>query len=55
MDCAPWACGTFFLVGEQLDAHPEIGREILRRGHEVGLHGFGHHRHDRIDADRQPR
>ena len=50
MDAAQ-ARGTFFLVAEQLAVHPEIGFEILRRGHEVGLHGFGHHRHDRIDAD----
>ncbi len=48
MDAAG-ARGTFFLVAEQLSAHPEIGREILRRGHEVGLHGFAHHRHDRIE------
>ncbi len=28
----------------------KVGAEVLRRGHEVGLHGFGHERHDRIDA-----
>ena len=41
--------GTFFLVAEQLNEHHQIGLEIVRRGHEVGLHGFGHHRHDRIE------
>jgi peptidoglycan/xylan/chitin deacetylase (PgdA/CDA1 family) len=36
---------TFFLVGEQLMAHPRLGGEVVRRGHEVALHGFGHVRH----------
>jgi peptidoglycan/xylan/chitin deacetylase (PgdA/CDA1 family) len=49
---AAGARATFFLVAEQLADHPEIGREILRRGHEVGLHGFGHERHDRIPPER---
>jgi peptidoglycan/xylan/chitin deacetylase (PgdA/CDA1 family) len=46
------AKATFFLVAEQLAGHQDIGREIVRRGHEVGLHGFGHERHDRIDPPR---
>ncbi len=46
------AQATFFLLASQLDAHAELGHEILRRGHEVGLHGYGHERHDRIDAAR---
>ncbi len=33
---------TFFLVGEQLLAHHELGAEIARRGHVVGLHAFHH-------------
>jgi peptidoglycan/xylan/chitin deacetylase (PgdA/CDA1 family) len=40
------ATATFFVVGEQLRAHPELGREIVDRGHEVGLHGFIHARPD---------
>ena len=27
-----------------------LGREILNRGHEVALHGFGHVRHDHLPA-----
>jgi peptidoglycan-N-acetylglucosamine deacetylase len=46
------ARATFFLVGEQLIAHPGIADEIVRCGHEVGLHGFAHERHDRIDPQR---
>lgn len=37
---------TFFVVGEQLARHEELGREILSRGHEIGLHCFEHQRQD---------
>src|SRR3954447_2449411 len=37
---------TFFVVGEQLMKHHAIAREALERGHELGLHGFEHVRHD---------
>jgi peptidoglycan/xylan/chitin deacetylase (PgdA/CDA1 family) len=36
------ARATFFLVGEQLLDHGELGRELLRRGHGIGLHCFRH-------------
>lgn len=36
---------TFFVLGEQLEAHPGIAKEILARGHEVGTHGFAHRHH----------
>jgi peptidoglycan-N-acetylglucosamine deacetylase len=41
---------TFFLLGSQTIAHPDLALEVVRRGHEIGLHGFDHRRHDRIDA-----
>ncbi|HVY77755.1 MAG TPA: polysaccharide deacetylase family protein [Solirubrobacterales bacterium] len=44
------ARATFFLVGEQIEAAPELAREILARGHEVGVHGQRHFRHDRVPA-----
>lgn len=44
------ARATFFLLGVQVERHPEIAREVLARGHEVGLHGHNHLRHDREDA-----
>ncbi|HEY7633751.1 MAG TPA: polysaccharide deacetylase family protein [Thermoleophilaceae bacterium] len=40
------AHATFFMLGEQLMKHQDIGREVVRRGHEVALHGFGHERHE---------
>ena len=36
------ARATFFVVGEQLERYPELGAEIVERGHEVALHGFRH-------------
>jgi peptidoglycan-N-acetylglucosamine deacetylase len=43
---------TFFLVGEQLLTHHELGAEVARRGHAVGLHGFHHEDHDRLPGVR---
>ena len=36
------ATATFFLVGEQVDAHPAVAREIVDAGHEVAVHGYRH-------------
>jgi len=36
---------TFFMLGEQLMLHQDIGREVVRRGHEAALHGFAHDEH----------
>jgi peptidoglycan/xylan/chitin deacetylase (PgdA/CDA1 family) len=33
---------TFFLIGEQLAHDPDFALEYLRRGHEVGGHGWTH-------------
>jgi peptidoglycan/xylan/chitin deacetylase (PgdA/CDA1 family) len=48
---AAGAKATFFLVGEQILATPELASEILARGHEVGVHGQHHFRHDRVPAE----
>jgi peptidoglycan/xylan/chitin deacetylase (PgdA/CDA1 family) len=45
---AAGAKATFFLVGEQIADSPELGPEILARGHEIGVHGQRHFRHDRV-------
>src|SRR3954452_11383774 len=39
---------TFFVVGEQLMRNHAIARDALARGHELGLHGFEHVRHDSL-------
>jgi peptidoglycan-N-acetylglucosamine deacetylase len=36
------APATFFLVGEQVERDPELAREIVSAGHEIGLHCYRH-------------
>jgi peptidoglycan/xylan/chitin deacetylase (PgdA/CDA1 family) len=36
------AKATFFLVGRKVDAHPDVVEEIVKAGHEVGLHSYAH-------------
>jgi peptidoglycan/xylan/chitin deacetylase (PgdA/CDA1 family) len=43
------ATATFFLLGTQVVANPELAVEIMKRGHEIGLHGNNHLRHDRTE------
>jgi peptidoglycan/xylan/chitin deacetylase (PgdA/CDA1 family) len=35
---------TFFVIGKKAEAHPELVREILDRGHAVAMHSYAHHR-----------
>jgi peptidoglycan/xylan/chitin deacetylase (PgdA/CDA1 family) len=48
LDALGDAHATFFMVGEQVEAHPELAREVLDRGHAVGLHGYRHVEHDEL-------
>ncbi len=34
--------GTFFVVGDVTDSHPELARAIATAGHELALHSFRH-------------
>jgi peptidoglycan-N-acetylglucosamine deacetylase len=43
---------TFFLVGEQLLVHHELGEAVAAAGHEVALHGFRHVEHDELAEPR---
>jgi peptidoglycan-N-acetylglucosamine deacetylase len=45
---AAGAVATFFLVGEQVEAHPTLALEIAQRGHEVQAHCFDHTHHDQL-------
>lgn len=36
------ARATFFILGTQAEAYPDLLRDIVRRGHEVGTHGYRH-------------
>jgi peptidoglycan-N-acetylglucosamine deacetylase len=42
---------TFFVIGRKAAEHPEILRDILARGHAVGIHS---HTHDRLLTLRSP-
>jgi peptidoglycan-N-acetylglucosamine deacetylase len=42
------ARATFFMLGEQLMRHQDVGREVVARGHEVALHGFTHQHHEKL-------
>ena len=35
--------GAFFVVGNRVDRYPDLAKELLLRGHEIGCHS---HRHD---------
>lgn len=43
------ARATFFMVGEQAEAHAGLAREVAERGHEIGLHGLRHVRPEELD------
>jgi peptidoglycan/xylan/chitin deacetylase (PgdA/CDA1 family) len=38
------AKATFFVIARKAEEHPDLVREILRRGHEIGLHSYAHDR-----------
>jgi peptidoglycan-N-acetylglucosamine deacetylase len=39
---------VFFLVGEQVEVHPELAQKVAEGGHEIALHGFRHVEHDEL-------
>lgn len=42
---------TFFVGGSWVNKYPELLKEIYRRGHEIGNHGFFHKDQDKLDYD----
>lgn len=38
------ARATFFLIGRKAEALPDLVREMARRGHAIGVHGYAHDR-----------
>jgi peptidoglycan-N-acetylglucosamine deacetylase len=36
---------TFFVLGTQLAEHPDVARDVLSGGHEIGVHGWLHRPH----------
>ncbi len=46
------AKATFFVIGAKAEKHRDVVKEIVDRGHTVGVHGF---EHDRLFSLRGPR
>ncbi|MFI9510792.1 polysaccharide deacetylase family protein [Nocardia sp. NPDC052566] len=42
---------TFYLMGRDLAAHPEYGRQIAQAGHEIGNHTYNHRRMVFVSSD----
>lgn len=36
---------TFFMLGSQMEKHPELARRVIAEGHEIGVHGYQHVNH----------
>jgi peptidoglycan-N-acetylglucosamine deacetylase len=45
------AHATFFMVGSEVERDPELAREVMSAGHEVGSHSMHHLDHEAVDAD----
>jgi peptidoglycan/xylan/chitin deacetylase (PgdA/CDA1 family) len=43
---------TFFVIGHKAEQSPDIVREIVSEGHELGIHGYAH---DRLTAWHTPK
>ena len=33
---------TFFMVGENIDKHPDVFEQVIKAGHEIGNHTYNH-------------
>ena len=44
---------TFFMVGKSMEQHPDIVREVIRRGHVIGNHTYTHPSNIELDTQAQ--
>jgi peptidoglycan/xylan/chitin deacetylase (PgdA/CDA1 family) len=49
------AKATFFVIVRKAEAHPALVKEILARGHSVGLHSYAHDRFFALRSERRVR
>jgi len=42
---------TFFILGQVAEHYPVLVKKIHEKGHEIGVHGYDHHRFDKMDPD----
>lgn len=47
------AKASFFLIGQQIELHPELVRRIVDEGHTVGNHSYSHPRFETLSLDQQ--
>lgn len=40
---------TFFTLGQVAEHYPGLVKKIHNKGHEIGVHGYDHHRFDKMD------
>jgi peptidoglycan/xylan/chitin deacetylase (PgdA/CDA1 family) len=52
---AAGAKATFFVIVRKAEAHPALVKEILARGHSIGLHSYGHDRLFALRSERRVR
>ncbi|CAF0703855.1 polysaccharide deacetylase family protein [Candidatus Methylacidithermus pantelleriae] len=46
---------TFFMLGERVEAAPELARKVLAEGHEIGNHTFSHPKLSSLSLERVER
>jgi peptidoglycan/xylan/chitin deacetylase (PgdA/CDA1 family) len=44
---------TFFLIGNQVESHPDLARKILADGHAVGLHSYSHYGYEAMTYEQR--
>jgi peptidoglycan/xylan/chitin deacetylase (PgdA/CDA1 family) len=43
----------FFIPGHTLETYPDVCRQVVEHGHEVGLHGYAHEFNPTLSADKE--
>jgi peptidoglycan/xylan/chitin deacetylase (PgdA/CDA1 family) len=46
---------SFFIPGFTAERHPDVVQEAVRRGHEIGHHGYKHERPDTVSEEEEER
>lgn len=44
---------TFFMIGKEMEAHPEIVKEVMKRGHVIANHTYTHPHNIEADTSKQ--
>lgn len=42
---------TFFMLGQNVDAHPEVVKKVFEQGHAIGLHTYTHPNFNRLNKE----